>query len=41
MDPFCILKNPWTENRQYFGTDWVSVEVGGKPFRFYWCIFPS
>ena len=41
MEAVCILKNPWVENGQCFGTDWLDVEVGGKRIRLYWCIFPS
>lgn len=41
MEAVCILKNPWIENGQFFGNDWLNIAIAGKRTRLWWHIFPS
>ena len=41
MEAVCILKNPWIENAQFFGNDWLNIAIAGKRTRLWWHIFPS
>ena len=41
MEAVCILKNPWIENAQFFGNDWLNIAIAGYRTRLWWRIFPS
>ena len=41
MEAVCILKNPWIENAQFFGNDWLNIAIAGYRTRLWWHIFPS